>query len=621
MRFDYRADIDWLRALAVIAVIGFHFEITGFRGGFVGVDVFFVISGFLIGRIVQAELAAGTFSFLKFYERRIRRLVPALYVMLVVAALIGWGFLFGSERSDFLRSIVAVATFTSNIIFWTQSGYFDRASSEKPLLHTWSLGIEEQFYILLPVLLWAIWRWRNVAAVRLCVGALTLASFWVSCSLTDRGAAFFLIQSRAWELLVGVMVVWIPTPRQQWLGHAARVLGITLIVIAVLAFPPGVAFPGTNALLPVLGAAVFICGGPLSWRVPPIELIGRMSYSLYLWHWPIYTLAKMRTLSLTLTMADKVALLCALVAVSYASYRWIERPARSVQARPKVIFTYAAAATVALLLFAAVSTWLSSFAPYSDKVASLKTYEALTGMERTGTCYIEDWTTTNHPECFTRDARPTVLLWGDSLADQYMPGLSDAAGQEFKVLQANAAGCFPTLTVELKQYGFCDTLASRVIRLVTEDQPRIVVISGDWVGYGKRIGMDQMAQDLKTTVAKLGLPVVLIGPSVQFKGRLPSMLMRAAIRGSEPISSSEFLLPGLFDLDRSLKTALSDTTNLTYLSALDSICPLGNCPLTVEGGIPLTWDHGHLTATASRYVARSLAPTIFGKQISQSTTE
>ena len=156
MTFQYREDIDWLRAIAVLAVVAFHFEAPAVYGGFVGVDIFFVISGYLITAIIQSELKSGAFAFARFYERRLRRLLPALYAMVALTALPSFHYLLTSERAEFFRSIAAVVTFTSNVFFWFQTGYFDHAAAEKPLLHTWSLAVEEQFYLVLPVTLWAI---------------------------------------------------------------------------------------------------------------------------------------------------------------------------------------------------------------------------------------------------------------------------------------------------------------------------------------------------------------------------------------------------------------------------------------------------------------------------------
>src|SRR6201999_675432 len=211
VRRAYREDIDWLRAIAVLAVVAFHFEAPAVYGGFVGVDIFFVISGYLITGILQSELQSGSFSFARFYERRVRRLLPALYAMGALTAIPAFHYLLTSERYEFFRSVAAVVTFTSNFFFYFQSGYFDHAAVEKPLLHTWSLAVEEQFYLALPALLWTLTlvaRGRRFALPALLV-VLSLSPFTFSFGRMKPGSpatAFFLSPPRAWEFLIGGIV-------------------------------------------------------------------------------------------------------------------------------------------------------------------------------------------------------------------------------------------------------------------------------------------------------------------------------------------------------------------------------------------------------------------------------
>src|SRR5579872_2302026 len=232
MTFSYREDIDWLRAIAVLAVVAFHFEAPVY-GGFVGVDIFFVISGYLITGIIQSELKGGVFSFARFYERRVRRLLPALYAMVALTAIPSFHYLLTSERADFFRSVAAVVTFTSDLFFWLQTGYFDHAAVEKPLLHTWSLAVEEQFYLALPLTLWALMllaRGRRFALPAILV-ALSLGSFALSVWLMQSDAsanAFFMSPPRAWEFLIGglVAIEGLPLVRQPLARQIAR--GISL---------------------------------------------------------------------------------------------------------------------------------------------------------------------------------------------------------------------------------------------------------------------------------------------------------------------------------------------------------------------------------------------------------
>ena len=239
MTFKYREDIDWLRAIAVVSVVAFHFE-TPVYGGFVGVDIFFVISGYLITGILQSELRSGTFSFARFYERRVRRLLPALYAMVALTAIPTFHYLLVSERAEFFRSVASVVTFTSNFFFWFQTGYFDHAAVEKPLLHTWSLAVEEQFYLALPVMLWGLvlaMRGRRFA-LPVALGALSLASFALSIWLMKSGrsaSAFFMSPPRAWEFLVGgiIAVDGFPALRPSWARQIARALALVVIAIPI----------------------------------------------------------------------------------------------------------------------------------------------------------------------------------------------------------------------------------------------------------------------------------------------------------------------------------------------------------------------------------------------------
>jgi peptidoglycan/LPS O-acetylase OafA/YrhL len=267
VRRDYREDIDWLRAIAVLAVVAFHFEAPAVFGGFVGVDIFFVISGYLITGIIQSEVKSGSFSFAQFYERRVRRLLPALYAMVALTAIPTFHYLLTSERQEFFRSVAAVVTFTSNFFFWFQTGYFDHAAVEKPLLHTWSLAVEEQFYLALPVLLWALLRFtRARIALPAALGALALASFALSIWLmkTDRSAnAFFMSPPRAWEFLFGglVAIEGFPVLRSALAQLVARGVALVLLAIPIFSLRQGPGFPGFNALTPCIGAAMFIWSG------------------------------------------------------------------------------------------------------------------------------------------------------------------------------------------------------------------------------------------------------------------------------------------------------------------------------------------------------------------------
>ena len=348
---SYRPDIDGLRTIAVLAVVLYHADIGPFTGGFVGVDVFFVISGFLIMSTLASDIAAGRFSILAFYERRIRRIFPALFAMMAVVTAVAALVLLPGDFAGYGKSLAAAATSLSNVFFYATSGtagYFDNASETRLLLHTWSLSVEEQFYVLLPVALVLL----RGPSRRTLVGTLALfaaASFALSLVLVAYRPteAFYLVMPRAWELLAGCLlsVGDLPAIGRRWLREAAAALGVALIAVAVLGYTRMTAFPGAAALLPCAGALLLIHAGKVAngsdgstlvgrvLSTSPSVYVGRISYSLYLWHWPIIVFvgqaALVRGLDTgELTARAKMLILVASFAAAVLSYHLVEQPFR-----------------------------------------------------------------------------------------------------------------------------------------------------------------------------------------------------------------------------------------------------------------------------------------------------
>ncbi|HWH81941.1 MAG TPA: acyltransferase family protein [Burkholderiaceae bacterium] len=336
----YRPDIDGLRAVAILSVVAFHAFPSLIRGGFVGVDVFFVISGYLISSVILGNLEAGSFSFWVFYQHRIRRIFPALGVMLASCAVAGWYLLPEGAYAELGKHIAGGAGFVANLVLWKEAGYFDSASDTKPLLHLWSLGIEEQFYFVWPLVLWFAWKRRwNLLLV---TAGVLLASFCANVVMVriDAVANFYSPATRVWELLIGALLackgaIKIKSPGlHAKLANPLAVGGLAAIALAECLLAKDKAFPGWWALLPTLGAAAIIAAGPLAWvnrrllSNPAMVGIGLISYPLYLWHWPILAF-------LRITGAFKGALeigVCAIGAafvLSWLTYRFVERPFRS----------------------------------------------------------------------------------------------------------------------------------------------------------------------------------------------------------------------------------------------------------------------------------------------------
>lgn len=364
----YRPDIDGLRTVAVVPVLVFHAGL-GLSGGFVGVDVFFVISGYLITTLLLRELDEKRFSLIGFYERRARRILPALFTVLLASSVAALILMTPTDLVNYAKSAASAAGFLANIWFYTQEGYFTEAAELKPLLHTWSLGVEEQYYVLFPPLLWlAILLGRSRPPLVLLTLA-GLASFAVSVNAAADApeAAFYLPQYRVWELLLGSGLALGLT--RGWLDHPARhggltgtagLAGLAMIATAVLAYGPETRFPGAAALLPCLGAALVIWSGtqtrtPVTrlLATPPMVWIGKLSYSLYLWHWPIIAFAVYRK-GADLSASEGAACLLLALTLSVLSWRFIEQPFRDrTRLSPRAIFATAATATALTLALAA----------------------------------------------------------------------------------------------------------------------------------------------------------------------------------------------------------------------------------------------------------------------------
>lgn len=343
----YRPEIDGLRALAVVPVILFHAGFQLFGGGYVGVDVFFVISGYLITTLILAELEAGSFSIAGFYERRARRILPALFVVMAACLPFAWFWLLPNDMEGFALSVASVALFASNFLFWWQTGYFDTAAELKPLLHTWSLAVEEQFYVLYPLLLLLAWRLGRrsipVALAIVALASLALAQYGVT---AFPQAAFFLLPTRAWELALGALAALYLRQRERHVGVSAlpgrpqdqflSLAGVALIVFSVFAFDKQTPFPGLHALVPTIGTAlliIFCSSRTLVARLlasKPFVGVGLVSYSAYLWHQPLFAFARHRGVdgSNKLFFAG---LAVASLLLAYASWKYVEIPFRGRQ--------------------------------------------------------------------------------------------------------------------------------------------------------------------------------------------------------------------------------------------------------------------------------------------------
>ena len=504
MKQHYRPEIDGLRAVAVLAVVLYH---AGglLPGGYVGVDVFFVISGYLITRLIRDRVDAGTFSIVEFWERRIRRLMPALVVMVAATLVLGHALLIPPDLRDLGASSVAQAALVANVYFWRQTGYFAEAAETKPLLHTWSLAVEEQFYLALPpaLMLLALWARRRTPWA---LSALAAGSFAVSLYGTEHHptATFFLLPTRAWELLAGSLLTYLPDPpaRSRW-GRAAQWVGMAMVIAPMFALDRRSPFPGVAAIPPVAGTAALIWGSAAGSRgalkrllsTGPFTSVGLISYSLYLWHWPILVYLGVR-------WPDHGALaLAAAIALSLlagaCSWRFVETPIRrggSLSSR-RSLFAAAALATGTLAAGGLALVGADGLPGRFDSSLSPLFHDT----QWRGREYA---TPRSSPEArfvplgapvdATGGGRPDFFLWGDSHAMALAGAVDRVASQRglrgFAFVKSSHLpvpdGWMPFLeTVEANSSEVQRKDRESAVRFIKDRRPRRLLVAARWTCY------------------------------------------------------------------------------------------------------------------------------------------
>lgn len=563
---SYRADIDGLRAVAVLAVVLNHLSSALMPGGFVGVDVFFVISGYLITRIIAQEIGEGRFTFARFYERRARRIFPALFAVLAATLAAGYALLLPSDYLVALRAALATLLFGSNLLLWRQqSGYFEATESKlDPLLHTWSLAVEEQFYLLFPVFLLVCHRyWKKRILWILLAGTAVSLVGAVILAKGNRTAAFFLSPFRAWELLAGSLLAYgaLPAIGSRLAREALAAGGLAAIVLACVLYDDGTVFPGLAALAPVLGAAALIHAGSsgptlagrlLQWR--PVVYVGLISYSLYLWHWPIIVLAQYANGMASLSRYWPLLLLACLLVAS-ASYHFIEQPfRRSAGAPSRLALPSWAALAAGLGLFCTVGALAGGFpGRFSPTVLSLD--KARTPLVPHDHC------SNRAPEaaCLlgAGEDEPQMLLWGDSHLVSLAPVLHDVLGERgARAVFLPYLACAPAFEVGNAVRPTCPDVQARVKDyLLANPQIKTVVMVGYWRNYfreGSPVRMMSAGGEavagpaaahagLRTTLqwlAQNGRSVMLIGQMPAYDRSVPAALALEAATGRKLARSS-----------------------------------------------------------------------------------
>ncbi len=618
-KLHYRPDIDGLRAIAVLSVLAYHLRINVFRGGFVGVDVFFVISGYLISAIILKDISAGTFSIRTFYERRVRRIFPALIVMLVGTSLLAYLFFLPAELISFAKSLLAALFSASNFYFWRQSGYFSAPIDTKPLVHTWSLAVEEQFYVFLPIFLVLAHRFFP-RKLRASIIIIALVSFIFSAvgAFRDPTAAFYLAHTRAWELLLGVLISLdvFPEIRGFVLRNVTALGGTALISVTVFGISSSTPFPGIAALPPCLGAALIIVAGRSGdslvrrmLSLKPMVFVGLISYSLYLWHWPIIVFQGMDSMSVSgaSQRVVKVICICASLALATLSWKYVEQPFRSRQKRLSraVVFKLAAAAAVVVATIGLTAIAARGF-PYrypakAIQVASYLDYDSASYF-RDGACFISSgfkFKDYDYSRCLHQDpTKKNDLLVGDSHAAQLWYGFSTTL-DGVNVLQATVSGCRPTIEQPVITSAACSRLMTFLYTdYLSNHHIDRLLIAARW----QAPDLAPLSRTLDWTKQR-GIPVVLFGPMMQYDTALPRLLA-FSIRGNDPSIPDEHRVD-LRQLDKDM-AALAEKKGVDYVSFYQSLCGPSSCAEFGANGAPLQYDYGHLTKEGSVLVAERL---------------
>jgi peptidoglycan/LPS O-acetylase OafA/YrhL len=647
---DYRPDVDGLRAVAVLGVLLFHAFPRLLPGGFIGVDVFFVISGFLISGILFDALRRDRFSYVEFYIRRIRRIFPALLAVLGACLIGGWFLLLPDEYKQLGREVAAGAGFAANVLFWSQAGYFDTDAAIKPLLHLWSLGIEEQFYLGWPLLLALLYR-RARGHLPLLMGLLLVGSFVVNVLYVDSrpSATFYLPLTRFWELLSGSLLAHALMFRAEALpalsGRVRAVLGwcgLGLIGAGLVWIDPQRAFPGFWALLPVGGTLLLMLAREgwvnrvlLSNRV--MVFVGLISYPLYLWHWVLLAIVRMRLYvdGAEAPRMERVGVLAVSVLLAWGTYELIEKPIRfGARARWKPLALLGGMAVMALAGVMVDASDGAAFR-YPPAIRPLAAYQYDKERERYSAvlsgrnCFIEGIDirfADIGPNCIDPAAgnKPLVVLWGDSHAASLYAGLKAVQdrAENFRIAQFTANACAPVLGWEYFQHGTCRAFNDAAFERIRSLKPDTVVLEGAWWYYCTTAGDNDLdLAALQSTIRQLQSSgvrrIVVFGDLPVWRMPQPKVGVKLWLdTHALPERTHAYFNDTSAQVDGWVRAAVTQT-GAVFVSPIDALCDPRGCLLTTDPArwTPLAWDAAHLSEAGSVYLLSRAADQVLGQAV------
>jgi len=633
----YRPDIDGLRAIAVLAVVFYHSGFNVVSGGYVGVDIFFVISGFLITTIIVRELADGEFSIVGFYERRMRRILPASIATVAVCLVAGYFILGTRDLGNLAHSAIANSLFLSNIFFYMQTGYFDASAELKPLLHTWSLSLEEQYYVVTPLLLMLVARFFKqkhlLFVIPISILSFAACVYWTN---VNQPAAFYMLTTRGWELLTGSILAIAAIPRisSEAGMRFLAMIGLVLILFSMFMFDDQTVFPGAYAALPTLGTAILIYTG-LSGSTPinralsvrPMVFVGLISYSLYLWHWPIIVFSKYLKAA-TLNHVESMVMLLAMFAMSVLSWRYVETPFRRkrLAASRKKLFFASLGATVVLIVASLLET---------GEVVDMQ-------WRRWRSCEnVEERLSEGKSLCIIGEAggEPSFLVWGDSQARALNSAVDVSAQRIGRTgYVASMPGCPPLQGIERAGRTACFDFNEKILSYINQN-PGIdtIVLAAHWVDVaeGTRYKEDNrertvfvdilagqvqpqqtLAELLQTglyrtiqTLLEDGRKIVIVGPVPEVGQDVPSANHIARITNRDV---NAMIAPTTEEFEArnekvfSILAAVEKDFGLPVPMPSSILCDERICVVALENGTSLYHDDDHLSTIGARYVSEIL---------------
>ncbi len=637
MSLKYRLDIDGLRAVAVLSVVVFHFFPTAIPGGFIGVDVFFVISGFLITSIIINDVKRDRFTILGFYKKRIIRIFPALLTVLLSIYFFGWFAFLQGDFSSLGKHIFGGSFFISNLLLWSESGYFDSSSQLKPLLHLWSLGVEEQFYLFWPILLMFFARTKK--GIYLTSIIILIISFFIGIYTmhSTSGSNYYSPFSRFWELMFGALLAAIKNNKDIRIGktiaNALSFIGAILLISSLALINESMAFPGYIALLPVVGATFLIMseGGAVNkvLSLKPIVFIGLISYPLYLWHWPLYSIARIITV-VEPSQEIRLSLLLSSFALAYLTYRTIESPIRYGSKNNTII--YSLLGSVFAMGFVGLLTNNLNGIPSRQINGSIGEYASITepykffdftDQIRNEICHSVSVDTAMKNGCISNKSNQ-IFIWGDSYAATLYSGILSVIktnGLKADISQATD-GNGPPFFVKGK---FTDSgkdlfdANEQRLQFVKNEKPNVVLIS--WMATGGNASLDPnvTASGLTETINKIreaspNSRVVVIGPFPEWQDSLIRQVIKYYKDNHEmpPEHMQQGVRPEAALFDKVLKPSI-EKAGADYVSTVDTFCNKDGCLIrTGPGASSLTAiDWGHMTSSGAKYLIENNKDTIF----------